>query len=100
MLEKGKPSKVLINVEGLNVAPFLLTLQNCLNWDKTKHLINGVQNERFLEIDLEEGSNFPKDNTTGNKINLPVGMYIFSIFNSDTFEEIGKPIKKCFLKIV
>lgn len=102
LVKKGQNNVIKTNIEGGVTTPLLLILKSQETAQKFAiKIVLTSFNERAIVFSINEGSTYPKTNTTTN-ISLTYKTYEYTIYraNPSNFEPNGSPIKSGILRII
>ncbi len=102
LVKKGQNNEIKTNIEGGVTTPLLLILKSQETAQKFAiKIVLTSFNERAIVFSINEGSTYPKTNTTTN-ISLTYKTYEYTIYraNPNKFEPNGSPIKSGILRII
>ena len=102
LIKKGQNNVIKTNIEGGITTPLLLILKSQETAQKFAiKIVLTSFNERAIVFSINEGSTYPKTNTTTN-ISLTYKTYEYTIYraNPSNFEPNGSPIKSGILRII
>lgn len=102
LVKKGQNNEIKTNIEGGVTTPLLLILKAQETAQKfAMKIVLTSFNERAIVFSINEGSTYPKTNTTTN-ISLTYKTYEYTIYraNPSNFEPNGSPIKSGILRII
>ena len=101
LVKKGQNNEIKTNIEGGVTTPLLLILKSQETAQKFAIKIVLTSFKRAIVFSINEGSTYPKTNTTTN-ISLTYKTYEYTIYraNPSNFEPNGSPIKSGILRII